>query len=194
VGFQIEDGDAVLVIDLLNDFTHDDGEALLGSFRGRAPNVRRVLEAARETGVPVIFINDERGTWTSDAAGLVRRALDGKAGDLLPPLLPRAGDAVLLKHRYSAFDHTALSLLLEELGARRVIVVGAATEGCVVQTAIDARERGLKASIVADACATTNAELEAIALAYAEEVGGIHLEQVTPVDATIPSDESTGSS
>jgi nicotinamidase-related amidase len=84
----------------------------------------------------------------------------------------------LLKHRYSAFDHTALELLLEARGAERVLIVGATTEGCVVQTALDARERGLKATILADACATTNEELEKTALRYARDVGGIRIEPV----------------
>jgi nicotinamidase-related amidase len=47
-----------------------------------------------------------------------------------------------------------------------------------VQTAIDAREHGLKATILADACATTDEELELTALRYAEDVGGIHVEHV----------------
>ncbi len=83
---------------------------------------------------------------------------------------------MLLKHRYSAFDHTALDLLLEAKSVRCVLVIGAATEGCVVQTALDAREHGLKATILADACATIDAELEALALRYAEDVGGIRVE------------------
>jgi nicotinamidase-related amidase len=44
-----------------------------------------------------------------------------------------------------------------------------------VQTAIDAREHGLQATILAAACATTDPELEEIALAYAERVGGIRV-------------------
>ena len=82
----------------------------------------------------------------------------------------------MLKQRYSAFDHTPLEILLESLQAERVLLIGAATEGCVVQTAIDARELGLKASIIADACASTDPGLEAIALEYAERVGGIRIE------------------
>jgi nicotinamidase-related amidase len=49
----------------------------------------------------------------------------------------------------------------------------------VVQTTLDAREHGLKATILVDACATTDAELEATALRYAEGVGGIHTRRVT---------------
>jgi nicotinamidase-related amidase len=66
-------------------------------------------------------------------------------------------------------------LLLESEGIRRVVLVGASTEGCVVQTALDARELGLKATILADACATASTELEEVSLRYAEEVGGIRV-------------------
>ena len=83
-----------------------------------------------------------------------------------------------MKPRYSAFDHTALELLLEAKSTTRVVVMGAATEGCVVQTALDAREHGLKATILADACATTDADLEGTALRYAQDVGGIRVERV----------------
>jgi nicotinamidase-related amidase len=47
-----------------------------------------------------------------------------------------------------------------------------------VQTALDAREHGLKATIVADACATTDPDLEQTALRYAEAVGGIRLREL----------------
>jgi nicotinamidase-related amidase len=123
-----------------------------------------------------VYANDELGRWTSDAPRLIREALRGRGGDVLEPLLPQSGDPILLKHRYSAFDHTPLDLLLESLHIRRVVLIGAATEGCIVQTAIDAREHGLEASIVVAACATTDAELEATALDYAAQVGGVHLE------------------
>jgi nicotinamidase-related amidase len=48
-----------------------------------------------------------------------------------------------------------------------------------VQTALDAREHGLKATILADACATTDPELEATALRYAQDVGGIRVRRVS---------------
>ena len=75
----------------------------------------------------------------------------------------------------SAFDHTPLTLILEEDRIDRVILVGAATEGCVVQTAIDARELGLKATIVDRACATADRELEQVAVDYARRVGGVYV-------------------
>jgi nicotinamidase-related amidase len=173
--------DAVLVVDVFNDFDHEDGDRLLASFRDRAPNIRLAIEAARAAGVAVVYANDEGGSWQHDAPRVVRAALRGKGGELLEQLVPAANEPMLLKHRYSAFDHTPLEILLETKRVGRIILVGAATEGCVVQTAIDARELGLHASIVVNACVTTDAELERIALRYASLVGGIHLEDITSV-------------
>lgn len=173
-----EQGDALLVVDVLDDFAHDDAEALLASFRGRGPTTARALAMAREARIPVIYVNDDRDRWDSDAPALAREAANGPGGEIVRELLPRPGEYVLLKHRYSAFDHTALELLLAAESTKRVILVGAATEGCVVQTALAAREHGLQATILADACATADTGLEATALRYARDVGGIHVQRV----------------
>jgi nicotinamidase-related amidase len=179
VAATFEQGDALLVVDVLNDFDHDDAEPLLASFQARGATMARAIATAREAGVPVIYVNDDRDRWDSDAPALAREAANGRGGEIIRELLPRQGDRVLLKRRYSAFDHTALDLLLGTESVERVLIVGAATEGCVVQTALDAREHGLKATILADACATTDEELESTALRYAEEVGGIHVQRVS---------------
>ncbi|TML77783.1 MAG: cysteine hydrolase [Actinobacteria bacterium] len=138
------------MIDVLADFDHGDGELLLASFRERGAGMCAAIARAREAGVPVIYVNDDRDRWDSDAPALAREAASGPRGDVVGQLLPRAGDHVLLKHRYSAFDHTALELLLASLRVGRVLLVGSATEG-VVQTAPDVREHGLKATILVDA-------------------------------------------
>lgn len=163
------------MVDVLADFDHEDAASLLASFRARGARMADAVVAGRDAGVPVVYVNDERDRWDSDAPALAREAAAGPAGDVVAALLPRPGDCVLLKHRYSAFDHTALDLLLDSLDVERVVLIGAATEGCVVQSAIDAREHGLKATILAAACATTDAALEELALRYAEEVGGIRV-------------------
>ena len=173
-----EPGDVLLVVDVLNAFDHDDAGPLLASFHERGPRMASLLTTARRAGVPVIYVNDDGDRWDSDAPALAREAANGPGGEIVQQLLPRPGDHVLLKHRYSAFDHTPLDLLLEANSAERVLVIGAATEGCVVQTALDAREHGLKATIVADACATTDPDLEQTALRYAEAVGGVRLREL----------------
>lgn len=173
--FRFEPGDALLVVDVLNDFEHEDGDDLLSSVRERSDAMLALLSQARDAGIPVVYVNDAAGQWDGDVRTLVARAHDA-----VRPLAPRPGEAVLLKHRYSGFDHTPLELLLAELHVERLVLSGSATEGCVVQTAIDARERRFKVTIVADACATTDPHLEEIALRYAAEVGGARVASLEP--------------
>jgi nicotinamidase-related amidase len=167
--------DALLVIDVISEFDHEDGDVLLASFRKRLPRLQDALARARAAGVPVVYVNDQHGRWDGDAPGLVRRALAGTGGDVAEVVAPRSGEAVILKPRYSAFDRTPVSLLLEQLGVERLLMVGGATEACIVQSGIDARELGYKVTIIAGACAAIDEELEQLSLRYAVEVAGMYV-------------------
>ena len=180
------DGDVLLVVDVIDDFRHEDGEALLASFRARLPTIRRVLEAARSSGIPVVYTNDNRGTWDGDAPLLVEEAArNGLGGDVVTALRPVQGDRFVVKPRYSAFDLTPLAFLLSSLDARRLVLVGGTTEMCVTQTAIDAREREYRVTVLADACAGISDEVQRVALAYLREVTGTF---VVPADAWLAED------
>src|SRR4051812_1611200 len=170
--------DALLLVDAINTFEHEDGERLLASFRERLPGFRRALDDARGRGVPVVYANDAQGRW-SDAPALVRDAIAAQGGDVMREVAPEPGDPVVLKARYSAFDHTPLVLLLQDLEVERLLLAGGATERCLVQTAIDARELGFKVTILTDACATVDEELEQLSFRYAEEVVGVYLARVS---------------
>ena len=176
--------DSLLVVDVFNDFDHEDGDVLLASFRERVPRMVEAIAAARAGEIPIVYVNDQFGRWDADAPGLVRAALSARhSGEVIAPLAPEPGDRFVLKPRYSGFDHTALSLLLKELRIERILLIGSATEGCVVQTGIDAREAGFKVTIVADACATNDSELAEVALRYAEDVGGMRLGEASSLQS-----------
>jgi nicotinamidase-related amidase len=167
--------DCLLAVDLFTDFSHEDGARLLESLRERAAGLTHAVEVARDRSLPVIYANDSFGVWNGDGRGLVRRALDGPGGDVLETVAPRDDDAFIVKPRYSAFDLTPLELVLDDLQAERLLLVGTATEMCVAQTAIDARERGYKVTVITDACASVDLELEHTALRYLAEVTGTWL-------------------
>jgi nicotinamidase-related amidase len=174
--------DALLLVDVVNDFLHEDGEALLESYRKAHGTLRAAIDRARAAGAPVIYANDNFGTWDGDVRRLVRHAVEeGRGGDLVAAVAPGGDDRFVVKPRYSAFDHTPLVLILRELGIERILVAGAATEACVVQTAIDARELGFKISILVDACSSVDERNEHLALEYAEAVVGAHLHGVDEI-------------
>jgi nicotinamidase-related amidase len=167
--------DALLLVDLINTFEHEDGDALLASFRERHRGMVAALDRARSERIPVIYANDNDGIWDGDAPGLVRKAVAGKGGELISAIAPRKDERFVVKPRYSAFDHTPLVLILRGLEIERLLLVGAATEMCVVQTAIDGRELGFKITVLSDACATTNERLERLSFSYLEEVVGARI-------------------
>jgi nicotinamidase-related amidase len=167
---------ALLLVDVIQTFAHEDGDRLLASFRSRHPGLVRALAEARAADVPVVYANDDFGEWRGDASALVRRAVaDGRAGELVREIAPRERDRFVLKPRYSAFKHTPLDLLLRELGVELILLAGAATEMCVVQTAIDARDLDFKVTVLADACACVDERLERLALDYLEAVVGARI-------------------
>ena len=169
--------DAFVLVDVVHTFEHEDGEQLLESFRARHDGFVRALEQARGDGVPVVYANDNFGLWDGDAPRLVREALDGRGGELVQAVAPRPGETVVVKPRYSAFDHTPLELILRELEVERLLLGGMSTEGCVAQTTIDARELGFKVTVLAGACATTDEAVERVAFDYLEQVAGAFVER-----------------
>jgi nicotinamidase-related amidase len=151
------------------------------------------LESARASRTPILYANDNKGVWDGDVRRLIDSARTGPGGALVEALTPRAGDRFIVKPRYSAFDHTPLELILEELKCERLLVVGMTSEGCVAQSAIDARERGLKVTVLPRACATIDEDVERTAFRYLVDVVGVKLEDAQPGGFTSAPLEHAGS-
>lgn len=74
--------------------------------------------------------------------------------ELLAP--PHDRDYFVVKPKHSGFYNTSLELLLEHLGAERVVLTGMATEICVLFTANDAYMRDFDVVVAADCVASSN--------------------------------------
>lgn len=163
--------EALLVLDVITTFEHDDGDQLLESMRGCVPALVRALAHARGC-LPVIYVNDAAGNWDGDAPAHIARALWAKGSLVLHDVMPQSGDLVLFKADYSAFAGTALADVLGESGVNRIVLTGAVTEMCVAQTAIDGRELGYQITVMRDACSAVDAGNAEVALRYLERVVG----------------------
>jgi nicotinamidase-related amidase len=168
---------ALVLVDVIKDFRHEDGERLLTSYRARHSSLTAALTRAREAGLPIVYANDNSGVWNSDFPGLLEQALEqGHAGELVTEVAPQHGEIVVLKPRYSAFDATPLETILgQDLGVGELLVAGTATEMCVFQTVTDALRFGFQVAVQADACATVDEEHERLALTYLEQVLGVDI-------------------
>jgi nicotinamidase-related amidase len=163
--------EALIVLDVITTFEHEDGDRLLASMRAGVARLRHALVHARGR-MPVIYVNDAHDHWDGDAPGQVARAVAGRGGDVIREVAPAPGDLFLFKPRYSGLDGTALEHVLRQLEVTRLVLAGAATEMCVAQTGIGGRERGFQVTVLRDACATIDAANERVSLSYLEHVTG----------------------
>jgi nicotinamidase-related amidase len=159
---------AVLVIDMLNTYEHEDAEVLMASVRAALPGVQRLSERAREAGVPIVYVNDNHGDWSSGRRKLTAQALQGPDPALVEPIAPPEGAVLLTKARHSAFYETQLEYLLREQGIDRVVLSGQVTEQCILYTALDAYVRKFGVAVARDAVAGIREDLADAALQMME--------------------------
>ena len=156
---------AIVVVDMQNAFATKGGMFDLAGFdiSGAAPAIdanKRLLKAAREAGVSVIYLQMSYKPDLSDAGdrsspnyhkelGMVlmreRPELRGKLliddswdWQIVDALKPEPGDHVIRKSRYSGFSNTGLEAWLRAGKIRHVLFTGVATNVCVDATARDA--------------------------------------------------------
>ena len=148
-------GDALLIIDTINDLEFPGGEKVLPWAIKLASRLAPFRDEAMRHGMPVIYINDNFGNWHSsfhELYGQCTRA--GVRGAIVArKLKPHKSHYFVLKPRHSAFFATSLVPLLEDLKIKRLILSGIATNLCVLFTAHDAHMHGYKLIVLSDCCA-----------------------------------------
>ena len=139
---------AVLVIDFSCGFT--DPECALGSdLTAEVEATRRLLDAARAKGLPVIFTTigyepslRDGGLWLQKVPSLGDLQVGGRWVEIDPRLDPQPDETIVLKKGASAFFGTNLAAILISQGIDSVVLCGATTSGCIRATAIDLLQYG----------------------------------------------------
>jgi ureidoacrylate peracid hydrolase len=156
---------AVVVVDMQNAFASPRGLLDLAGHdisgaSAVVETIRSVLEAARGSGVPVVYLQtgykpdlsngggDTSPNPRKETALCLMRARPELKGQLLVEgtwdfqivneLAPAPGDLVVLKTRYSGFARTTLDEQLRARGIQYLFFVGIATNVCVESTLRDA--------------------------------------------------------
>jgi nicotinamidase-related amidase len=159
---------ALIVIDMLNRYEHEDAEQLVVSVGEALPAIRGVIERAHEQDTSIVYVNDDYGDWSAGGSELCERALAGRQRALVEPVLPPAGAAIITKARHSIFYETALDYLLRSHEIDRLVLVGQVTEQCVLYSALDAYVRQYKVTVPRDAVAHIHVDLAGAALEMME--------------------------
>ncbi len=146
--FSLGQHPAILVVDFSRGFT--DPECALGASMTPEVNAtKRVLDAARERYVPVIFTTigfepslKDGALWTQKIPSLGDLQIGGKWVEIDPRLERHEEETVILKKGASAFFGTNLSAILATQKVDTVVLCGATTSGCIRATAIDLLQYG----------------------------------------------------
>jgi nicotinamidase-related amidase len=144
---------ALLVVDMLNTYEHEDADRLAASVKTAVPQITDLIERARGDDVPLVYVNDNYGDWNSSSEELAQRAMAGRHPDLVEPLLPRDDDAFVIKARHSVFYSTPLEYLLQTMEVGRIVLAGQATEQCILYSALDGYVRHFEVVVARDGVA-----------------------------------------
>ncbi|MBI2964037.1 MAG: bifunctional nicotinamidase/pyrazinamidase [Deltaproteobacteria bacterium] len=151
-------GDALLIVDVQNDFCAG-GSLAVPEGDAVVPVANRWIAAARRAGVPVYASRDwhpaghasfrqRGGPWPPHCVQHTRGAEFHPALELPPgaPIIGKGADPD--RDGYSAFDRTDLAARLRAQGVRRLWVGGLALDYCIRATVLDALGEGFAVHLI----------------------------------------------
>ncbi len=177
-------GTAVIVVDMENDFgakggMFDRAGIDISMIQKVIEPTAHVLDAAREAGIPVIYLKmafhpDLSDLGNESSVNRVRHlrymhvgdsmtAPDGSKSrilirdtwntEIVPELKPHPEDMVIYKTRFSGFYQTNLDSILKNLNRKNLIITGCTTSICVESTVRDAMFRDYLPIVLSDCTA-----------------------------------------
>ena len=145
---------ALVIVDIQNDYFPGGAHPLVAP-EAAAAAARRVLEAFRASGDPVIHV---RHVWDDEDATFMRPETEGVA--IHPDVAPADGELVITKEFPNSFRETALDDELRTRGVDSLVVCGMMTSMCVDATVRAAVDLGFDTTVVHDACATCDLQFD----------------------------------
>ncbi|MBI5043897.1 MAG: cysteine hydrolase [Nitrospirae bacterium] len=175
--------EALLIIDMLNDFVLERAPLEVPDTRKIIPAIKGEIEKARREERPVIYICDAHAPDDKEFAnfGWPAHAVKGtKGAEVVDELKPEKGDIVIEKTTYSGFYNTKLDETLKKLNVDSLRLTGCVTHICIMFTASDAVLRGYKVSVIEKGVAGLAKEDHDAALRIMKNVMGINIISSSP--------------
>ena len=159
---------AVLVLEMQKDFLAEGFPFFVGEMaKAIIPPLQRLLDAARERKVPVVYCN--MVPIKNDV--LFKKAplhfLPGTPGaEVVDEIKPKEEDYIVPVYSMDAFLHSTLERVLRNLDVNTVIITGELTDvGCLI-TAMESFARGFEVILVPDCCVAKTEEKHQLILTY----------------------------
>jgi len=155
---------ALLIVDVVAAYLDPSSPLFMDSAAAAKDSNRRLADAARSAGVPVIFTNVQYRPGGADGGLFYRKVpvlevfVEGSPLGAFPAdLTPLASDRVVTKQYPSAFFGTGLADPLHADGIDTLLITGYSTSGCVRASVLDAMQYGFVPLVVREACADRHA-------------------------------------
>jgi nicotinamidase-related amidase len=161
---KLGDRPVFLIIDMQHDFVDKNAPFPCVGVEQMIPRLKKVLQAARNSGRPVIYVREAHRLDLSDIGRESdpwhpRHCVEGTRGaEIIEELKPESTDHVKVKRRWTAFFNTDLDLLLKGLNADTLVQAGVATNACILYTAYSGWERDYRIRIIHDCTAAGSEE------------------------------------
>ena len=146
--------EALLVIDMLEDFCLEGAALEVPSNRDVMPNIARELRRARDECGQVVYICDAHAPDDPEFRYWPAHAVAGSDGArVVEELAPLPGDIVVEKTTLSSFYNTRLDAVLEKIRPGLITVTGCVTNICVLFTVFDLMSRKYAVRVPSDCVA-----------------------------------------
>ena len=162
---------ALIMIDMQNGFINEASPLCVAGAKKSIPACRRALKYARKHAVSVYHIVRRYAadgsdvepcrydTWKDERPQ--SNACPEEIGPSEPAeLAPLAGEAIIVKPRFSAFFQTDLHARLQRQGIDTLLLTGTTTPNCIRSTCYDALSYNYDVIVVEDATSSRNEDVQ----------------------------------
>jgi nicotinamidase-related amidase len=144
---------ALLLIDIQNDY-FEGGTMTLVNADPASENAKLLLDKFRSNHLPVIHIQH-----IATKPGATFFLPDSFGAEIHQQVQPTAEETVIIKHFPNSFRKTELLDYLKKTGITDLVIAGMMTHMCIDATTRAAKDFGYNCTLVGDACATRNLEI-----------------------------------